>query len=154
MTTLTLGYEYDTTLSKPQIAIVQLNEAICLFICERFLAALTLAGAAEEILGKLLVRRGELPTIKDSTAAIERLRAETGLHAMGKASEREVIDAWNRARNTAKHLVEPEEELVTLNLCDEAYWIIRRALANAEKLGLKVTGAQDFENWVVINVNM
>jgi hypothetical protein len=154
MTTPTLGFEDDTTLSKPQIALIQLNEAISLFTQERFLSALTLAGAAEEILGKLLIRRGELPAVKESTAAIERLRAETGLTVMGEASEREMIDAWNQARNTAKHLVGPEGESVTLNLCDEAYWMIRRALANAEKLGLQVAGAQDFENWVVINVNL
>lgn len=154
MTTPTLGFEEDTTLSNAQVAIVQLNEAISLFTRERFLAALTLAGAAEEILGKLLIRRGELPVIKASTAAIKRLRAETGLSVMGEASEREMVDAWNQARNNAKHLTRPEGDSVTLNLCDEAYWMLRRALANSEKLGLHVTGTQDLENWVVINVNM
>lgn len=154
MTTPTLGFEADTTVSKSQVAIVQLNEAISLFTQERFLAALTLAGAAEEILGKLLIRRDELPAIKESTAAIARLRAETGLSVMGEASEREVVDAWNQARNNAKHLIGLEGDSVTFNLCDEAYWMLRRALANSEKLGLQVAGAQDFENWVVINVNM
>ena len=51
MTTPTLGFEENTTLSKPQIALIQLNEAISLFTQERSLAALTIAGAAEEILG-------------------------------------------------------------------------------------------------------
>ena len=101
-----------------------------------------------------MIRRRELPAIKESTAAVQRLRAETGLSVMGEASEREMIDAWNQARNTAKHLIGSEGESVTLNLCDEAYWMIRRALANGEKLGLQVAGAQEFENWVIINVNM
>lgn len=153
MTTPTIGFEDDSTFSKTQIAISQLNEAISLFVQERFLAALTLAGAAEEILGKLLVRRGELPAIKESTAAIERLRAGTGLPVMGDTSEREFIDGWNQARNIAKHLIGNEGESVTLNLCDEAYWMIRRATANAEKLGLQVSEAEEFENWVIINVN-
>ena len=154
MNTHTLGFEPDSSLSKSQIALVQLNEAISLFVQERFLGALTLGGAAEEILGKLLVRKGEIPAIKESTSAIERLRAETGLQIMGNASEKEIIDGWNQARNAAKHLVGPEDEPVTLNLCDEAYWMIRRAIANSEKLGHKVAAAQDFENWIIINVNM
>lgn len=154
MTNPTLGFEDDTAPSKPEIALSQLNDAISLFTQERFLSALTLAGAAEEILGKLLIRKGEFPAIKESTAQIERLRADTGLRVMGEASERDMIDAWNQARNSAKHLVGPEYESVTLNLCDEAYWMIRRALANSDKLGLQVVGLQDFENWVIINVNI
>jgi len=46
----TLGYEDDTEISKAEIAQVQLTEAIALFIEERFLCALTLSGAAEEVL--------------------------------------------------------------------------------------------------------
>ena len=50
----TLGYEDNTTLSKISIAQMQLVEAISLFIENKFLCATTLAGAAEEILGKLI----------------------------------------------------------------------------------------------------
>ncbi len=154
MTNPTLGFESDSSLSKQEVALIQLNDAIALFTQRRFLAALTLAGAAEEILGKLLVRKGELPTVKESTAAIERLRTETGLRIGGDSSERELIDGWNQARNAAKHLVGAEDQPLTLNLCDEAYWMVRRAIANAEKLGQSVAAAQDFENWVIVNVNM
>lgn len=154
MTTHTLCFEPDSSLAKHDVALIQLNDAIALFTRERFLAALTLAGAAEEILGKLLVRKGELPAVKESTAAIERLRAETGLSLGGDASERDLIDGWNQARNAAKHLVGAEDQPLTLNLCDEAYWMVRRAIANAQKLGHRVAAAQDFENWVVLNVNM
>jgi hypothetical protein len=115
---------------------------------------LTLAGAAEEIFGKLLVRKGELPIVKDSTAAIQRLRNETGLRIGGDSSERELVDGWNQARNAAKHLIGAEDQPVTINLCDEAYWMVRRAIANADKLRLPVAAAQDFENWIVVNVNM
>ena len=150
----TLGFEPDSTLAKHDVALIQLNDAIALFTRQRFLAAMTLAGAAEEILGKLLVRKGELPAIKESTAAIERLRIDTGLKVGGEASERDLVDGWNQARNAGKHLVGAEAEPIILNLCDEAYWMVRRAIANAEKLGHPVAAAQDFENWVVLNVNM
>ena len=44
-----------------------------------------------------------------------------------------------------------ENESITLNLCDEAYWMIRRALENAEKLHISIENSHDFENWFVIN---
>src|SRR5436309_1178779 len=99
-----LGYEEDSTLHKSEVARLQLVEAIRLFVEDKFLAALTLAGAAEEILGKLLARRGELPIVKRSAQAIAELRDQIGLSVMNGKSEGKVIDDWNAARNTAKHL--------------------------------------------------
>ena len=49
MRTTTLGYEDDTQISKSDIARTQLTEAIALFLGEKFLSAITLAGAAEDI---------------------------------------------------------------------------------------------------------
>ena len=151
MSTPTIGYEDDTTLSRSEIARVQLVEAVALFVTEKFLPALTLAGAAEEILGKLLVRQSQQPVIKESMQAITQLRVTTGLSVMGNKPEREVVAGWNSVRNAAKHLGENDIDPVTLNLCDEAYWMIRRALENAKKLGLAVENQVDFENWFIIN---
>ena len=81
------------------------------------------------------------------------IREKTGLPIMGTKSEREMIDDWNATRNSFKHLIGPEDEPIILNLCDEAYWMIRRALANAQSLQVQISNAQDFENWVIINVN-
>ncbi len=150
----TLGFEDDTTLSKIEIARLQLIEAIALFVQTKFLPAVTLAGAAEEILGKLLALRSKLPVINDSVQAIERLRTDKGLNAMDGRNGTEMIRDWNTVRNMLKHLVGPEDEPVTLNLCDEAYWMIRRAVENADRLGLRIDNKQEFENWVIINVNM
>lgn len=150
---LSLGYQDDTTLTKSEVARLQLAEAISLFTEEKFLPAITLAGAAEEILGKLLHRKEELSAIKESAKVIESLRRETGLPLMGGDSEREMIDDWNATRNSLKHLVGPEDEPITVNLCDEAYWMIKRALENAKRLQLPIPNEPDFENWVVINVN-
>lgn len=66
--------------------------------------------------------------------------------------KREVIAGWNKARNNLKH--HSDEEFVVFNACDEAYWMIRRALENAKKLKVAVPNDNDFENWVVININM
>lgn len=152
MSTPTLGYEDDSTLPRSEVARLQLTEAIRLFVEEKFLAALTLAGAAEEIFGKLLARRGGVPVVKASAKAIADLREKTGLSIMEGKSEKQLIDEWNAARNLAKHLVNPEAESVTLNFCDEAYWMIRRGLENAQMLDIPIDNRDDFESWVIINV--
>jgi hypothetical protein len=153
MGTPTLGYEGSTTLLKSEIAEVQLSAAIDLFVAEKFLPAITLTGAAEEIFGKLLVRRSALPVVKESAQAIEQLRERTGLSVMSGKPEKALIDDWNAARNNAKHLIGAEDEPVTLNLCDEAYWMIRRALENAKKLGVRIPNYDDLDNWMIVNVN-
>lgn len=152
MKTPTIGYENDTTLYRSEVARVQLVEAIALFVDTKFLAALTLAGAAEEILGKLVVRQAKLPVIREAAQAIARLRDATGLFIMEGKPEKELIDGWNAGRNTAKHLVAPEEDMVTLNLCDEAYWMIGRALQNATNLHICIENQNEFDNWFIINV--
>lgn len=152
MSAPSLGYEENTTLLRSEVAQVQLVSAIELFVEGRFLPALTLAGAAEEVLGKLLTRRSILPVVKESVQAIKDLRERTGLAVMGNRSESELISHWNTARNSAKHLNQADDETLTLNLCDEAYWMIRRALENAERLGVLVPNKVDFENWVIVNV--
>lgn len=43
---------------------------------------------------------------------------------------------------------------MVLNLFDEAYWMIRRALANTKSLSLQISNEVDFENWVIVNINM
>lgn len=148
-----LGYEGDTTLSNIAVAQVQLTEAIELFVQNKFLCAVTLAGAAEEILGKLLQCKFQLPTIRASTLAIQELRERTGLTVMDGMSEKEIIDDWNAARNALKHLVGSANDPITMNLCDEAYWMIKRALSNACKLDLPIANEQEFENWIIVNVN-
>lgn len=85
---------------------------------------------------------------------IEMLRIKTDLATMGTKPEKTIIDDWNATRNSLKHLIGSENELLTINLCDEAYWMIRRALVNAQKLQLPISNTQDFENWVILNANM
>lgn len=148
-----LGYEDDTILSKSQAAQIQLPEAISLFLVCKFLPAITLAGAAEEILGKLLHNKAQMSIIKESIKTIEILQQHTNVAVMNGKPEKEIVNDWNAARNLLKHLVGAEDEPIVLNLCDEAYWIIRRALANAQKLEIPISNSQEFESWVIIKIN-
>ena len=152
--TVTLGYEDDVRITKLEIARIQLVQAIELFVAERFLPSITLAGAAEEILGRLLIASGRMPVIENSYGEIQRIREVTGLSVMGNKSKKAIFNEWNTARNTLKHHADPSEDVVTLNVFDEAYWMIKRALANARDLALRISNQNDFENWVVVNINM
>ena len=150
----TLGYEDNTLISKREIATLQLSEAIALFLAQKFVCAITLAGASEAVLAGLLAAQGELSVVEDSTAAIQKLREHTGLLVAEGKKKSEIYNDWNNARNKLKHHSKSEEELVNLNLFDDACWMIKRALANAERLGVKVDIRDDFENWIIININM
>ena len=73
---------------------------------------------------------------------------------MGGRPKNEIFNEWNTARNTLKHHEKESEEAIAINLFDEAYWMIKRALANATKLGSSTHNKVDFENWVIININL
>lgn len=150
----TLGLSDDERLSRRVIAKVQLVKAIELFVERQFIPSITLGGAAEEIFGRLLERRGEQPILEESHSAIQRIRDATGLNVMEGKSKKDIIAGWNKARNSLKHHGCTDDEFVVLNACDEAYWMIKRALDNAKRLGVVIPNEHDFENWVVFNVNM
>jgi hypothetical protein len=148
----TLGFEAPREYLPGEIALLQLNEAIALFVNRKFLPAVTLAAAAEEILGKLVGQHGGTAAVKEAASSIALLRVQLGVGAMQGKSEKSMIDEWNSARNSLKHLTTEHDEPITLNACDEAYWMIRRALANARSLALPVEMTQELENWIIINV--
>lgn len=154
MRTPSLGYQDDTQIGKREIAQTQLREAIALFLDEKFLCAITLAGAAEEVLARLLNAGGEQSVVEESVEAIQRLRETTGSAIMENRPKKEIFNLWNNARNTIKHHNENSEESVTINLFDEAYWMIKRALANASKLGVPISNEVDFENWCIVELHL
>lgn len=154
MNTPRLGYQEDSSLPKTEIARIQLTEAINLFVSEKFLCALTLAGAAEEILGRLVVMGGQSTTMEASATKILELKGVLGFFSLTSATQKSLFESWNSARNSVKHHNKADVDPFVINACDEAYWMIRRALANASLIGLTVHNIQDFENWIIINVNI
>lgn len=149
-----IGHEEDKRISRTEIAATQLSDAIELFLAGKYLSTITLAGAAEEILGKLASASGEKSTIDRSLDQLDAVRKNERLTSVTRAPRKEVVAHWNRARNALKHFCIGDELVVTLNICDEAYWMIRRALANAALLDVFVEKSNDFENWVIENINM
>lgn len=160
----TLGFENDTRISKAEIAQTQLVEAIHSFLAGKFLCAITLAGASEEIFSRLVNQRGEISVVEEPLKAIsvveesfkkiQVIRKKSGLSVMSGKPKNEVFNEWNSARNTLKHHSKTDDEVVTINLFDEAYWMIKRALANADKIEISISNRLDFENWIIININL
>jgi len=107
------------------LALEQLHCAIELFLEQRFIPAITLAGAAEEVYGKAaarLNRRNAMRLVWDFVS----LRNPTG------KAEKQVADECNRVKNAIKHqthgFIEFDPEL-------EAFLLITRAIENYLRLG-------------------
>lgn len=107
------------------LAVEQLDVAVDLFLsCRSDVAALTLAGAAEEILGVALNKRG-LGNALQMDHAFEAVWSPFGKAPDGWKSYR---DAENYARNAAKHL--KEDMQLTADLRRAAQAMIVRASLN------------------------
>lgn len=111
-----------------EIAWLQLNRALNLFMDEEeYVTSLTLAGAAEEILGKLLRNSGQMSsaeTWRDLIAAISVMDGET-------PNDKEIFTELNYARNSAKHVFEGQILQVTR---EHAIDMLHRATSNWTKL--------------------
>ncbi len=113
-------------LSKLEIAKRQLEVAAQLYVDGADdLAVITLAGAAEEILGKLL-RRTEQKSMADHIVELDK-------KLTGGRPFNVVSDAVNRARNALKHARDQSEDLVKIEP-GEATAMFGRALLNYVRL--------------------
>lgn len=94
------------TLGNLDVAEVQLKRAILLFFNEQdFISALTLAGAAEEILGKLLQKKGKKHALDESIEIS--IRMEKMFFGTASAPK-DVASVANYFRNKLKHYNEQE----------------------------------------------
>jgi hypothetical protein len=148
-----MGYEMDTLLGKREIAQVQLVEAIRLFVNENFLCAITLSGAAEEILARIINSTGGLSSVERAAKEVKKLQEKGVTGVMGNMSGKHLYNLWNHGRNTVKHHNSKDDESVVMNLFDEAYWMIRRALDNALILEIPVENRLDFERYCLIKIH-
>ena len=154
MTLPSLGYSDDVRIEKCEIARLQLVEAISLFLRGNYVCALTLAGAAEEIFARLLNAMCIPSTIEESFISIQTVKEQTPFAVMDGKPKCKIFNEWNAARNELKHHDKEGAEIITINLFDEAYWMVRRALSNASNAGIVIINAGDFESWVICNINL
>lgn len=111
----------EYTVSKIEAAVDQLDWSIRLFLDHQaFIPAITLAGAAEEIIGQTIGDQSAFALLKS------RITAQTGLPE-STVSQLHL----NRAKNWAKHwLGMKDDEAIHLELETEAIQYILRAISN------------------------
>jgi hypothetical protein len=115
-------------LSKRRIASIQIERAVQLLaefndpVC-----ALTLASAAEEILGKMTLRKGEIPQVENLA---EFLGQFYDLAGKPRPSKKELIRAHNRTRNELKHNDGGKNVRVVADFQFEAEEMLVRAIKN------------------------
>ena len=115
----------EITVSKVEIAKIQLDAAIVAYFDNRRIASITLAGAAEEIFGAMLKRN----CIKN---AVEKIASQPPLLAVF-GNSKDGIRFLNYVRNNLKHASDKLEDNFTLTELD-AFFMIARALENSKLL--------------------
>jgi hypothetical protein len=131
-------------ISKLDAALRQLDVAIRLFFEGDYVSSLTLAGAAEEILGKLSERAGLSVSIDILT---NHHRKDTDPALSNEKSKEVISGVANRGRNQAKHANDPNEMY-----CDnEKIWplqMLMRAIPMANNLGNLTVDMQKMIDWI------
>src|SRR4051794_20005506 len=120
-------------LTKIDIATSQMRFAISLFLEEReLISAITLAGAAEEIFGKLAEAAGLKPAL---TRDVEESRA-LYLHLWkSDPGVKPFVDLKNKTRNELKHMVAGTP--IDVELREEAMRMLDRAVENYRLLHVR-----------------
>ena len=124
-----------------ELALHQLETALRLYsVGDDFASVITLAGAADEIFGKLLRASGRESSLDEMTKAViaiqERLFGEA-------TSAREVAWRANHARNSLKHWDVGDPEIVKFDLAEEARDMLNRAIDNHWTLKESLTPAME-----------
>jgi hypothetical protein len=132
------------TPTKLEAASRQLDAAMRLFLEGDYLSSLTLAGAAEEILGRLCERAGK-------TVAAEAVAAfhfpDTDPALTDQERKKILFDVMNRPRNEAKHANDPAETHVVVER-DFALQMIMRAMPMARNLGASPPRDAEMAAWI------
>ena len=122
------------------IALEQLETALRLFKeTEEYISVITLAGAAEEILGKACREQGIKNAVEEklhSFYLLRRIRFGGNASAEKAKSDKVLTTRLNHVRNKAKHINPVQEPTLVLHAEGEARDLINRALHNWWALGL------------------
>jgi hypothetical protein len=119
----------EVTLTKLEVAEHQLELALELFLERQdYVASITLAGASEEILGKLLEVRGETHALEEFVQSC----VETGLRVFGEDwPKKDFVGMANYFRDGLKHITNGQPITVSREAAAE---MIERAVANLWRL--------------------
>lgn len=140
----------EQTYFRLDLAKEQLDIALELFLDQkRFSAAITLAGAAEEIFGRSLKLKDITPAVEKSYETMASFHGELFKEPLDKT---QYIDKENLARNALKHLQNNKGPTIEIDLEEAACWMLVRALQNGQLLELTFERYSDFDNWFYENI--
>lgn len=124
----------------------QLRSSICLFFKGDLISAITLAGAADVLLCRLVENYGE----ENFTAHI--LKSENDPYKTIPQMGREINDMFHI--NALKHMDSEEDNTVTMNLREAAVGAILKALPNYKVLrGKNKDFIESFLMWIRMNLD-
>jgi len=135
---------------KTTIAREQLEDGLLLLMQGRSISALTLLGAAEEVLARLLEESGGIHFLDDMWQGINDWNREQGGSDVPK---RTVYRNFNEPRNSVKHHTPGEKAEVVIFKEAAALMMARRALYAADQLKLKCKHRKSYADWVKGNGN-
>lgn len=143
--------EYPTH-NKVNLAIEQLEVALSLFLeGKSYVSALTLAGAAEEILGMAVQIEG----IENSLQESYRIYCASDLSWINptKTWGEFTTKGKNKVRNAVKHVSDASDLTFQADIKDEALWLLVRAIDNYNRLGFSSTELMhEFNGWFYENI--
>jgi hypothetical protein len=126
---------------RSDLALQQLETALRIYFEGEDLASVvTLAGAADEIFGKLLVASGRDSSIESLKKAVVAIHQKL----YGEPTDpKHVAERANRARNSLKHWDVGQPQIVKFDLAQEARDMLYRAIDNYWLLEQKLSPAME-----------
>jgi hypothetical protein len=116
----------SNSLTAEQIAESQLHAALRMWRERDFVSCITLAGAAEEILGKRLRRLGQEPSFDNMKAAVVKIAEKLG--ETDPNIDRDIAQLMNQTKNELKHYA--GDDHLEFDLRADAEEMLERAIAN------------------------
>lgn len=131
---------------KVDLAKEQLEDGIALFLEERYISSLTLAGAASEVLFGILEACTGETEFDEYWERINRIRRSKGNSDISKGIVKKLS---NKAKNLVKHHDRDDSTTVYFNQFGEAFNMINRAVGAAKKLGMDYKNKNEYESWLI-----
>jgi len=123
------------------LALEQLETALRLFAeSADFASVITLAGAADEIFGKLLAASGGESSLESLTKAVSAIHEKLYGEPTPPAH---IVRRANLARNSLKHWSEGDPEIIKFDLAVEARDMLNRAIDNYWALEQRLSPAME-----------
>lgn len=157
--------KYDDSLeeniSLEDVGITQLEDAITLFLEEKHLSSITLAGTADGIFSDLIKTQGKKNLAEETWAAVEKNRERSNYKVPinpltgEEYSKSEAFQFWNGTRNKLKHHSSKKDgAFPNINLVDDSYEWLLRTIASANAIGLEPKNLFDFQNNTIPRFHM